>query len=351
VTDKQDTQEKGGKKLSSKTKKTTKKYSKQFAEDLYVNMLRIRLFETKAKDSFSKGEIAGNLHLAIGQEASDVGACFALEKTDYITSTHRGHGHALAKGAESKYALAEIFGKKTGYCGGKGGSMHIAECDELRSLGANGIVGAGLPIAAGSALASRVFGDEHVTLCFFGEGASNQGWLQESLNMSAIWKLPVVFFCQNNGYGISTAIDRVAATKDIATRAKGFDVPAKVIDGNDVFAVYEAVKEATAHARAGKGPYFIEAKTFRHEGHFCGDAALYRPKSYLEEAKEKDALLNMQEYMLNNGFTQAEIDKLDQAMHEEIEAAYQFAMDSEFPDPSEVYTDVYAMDNERCVLR
>lgn len=319
--------------------------------DLYTMMVRNRKFETKVGESFTKGQVAGNLHLAIGQEASDVGAIYALEPTDYITSTHRGHGHALTKGGDSRYAMAEIFGKKTGYCKGKGGSMHIAEVEKLRSLGANGIVGAGIPIAAGSALASRMFGDTHVTLCLFGDGASNQGWLQESMNMAALWKLPVVFFCENNGWGVSTAIERVTCIADIADRAKGFDIPGKVVDGNDVLAVYEVVKEAVEYARAGNGPSLIEAKTFRHEGHFCGDIAAYRPAEYLVEAKNKDAIDRMRKTLLDNGFTQSEIDKIDDAMTKEIDKAYEFAMESPFPDPSEALTDVYSMDNERCVAR
>ncbi|MCL2616356.1 MAG: thiamine pyrophosphate-dependent dehydrogenase E1 component subunit alpha [Defluviitaleaceae bacterium] len=328
-----------------------KEYPKEMIKEMYTKMLRIRLFESRAKEAFTKGEIAGNLHLAIGQEAADVGACYALKPTDFITSTHRGHGHAIAKGADSRYALAEIFGKKTGYCGGKGGSMHITDVKGLSSLGANGIVGAGIPIGAGSALASRLFGDTHVTLCMFGDGASNQGWFQEAMNMSARWKLPAVFYCQNNGYGVSTAIDRVTDVKDIATRAKGHEIPGKVVDGNDVIAVYEAVQEAVEYARAGNGPYLVEAKTFRHEGHFCGDAALYRPAEYMDTANEKDAITRTRKLMLESGITKAEIDEIDKAIAIEIEEAYKFATESAFPDHSEVLTDVYAMDNERCVVR
>jgi pyruvate dehydrogenase E1 component alpha subunit len=229
--------------------------------------------------------------------------------------------------------------------------MHIAEFKQLRSLGANGIVGASFSIAAGSALASKVFGDKHVTLCFFGDGASNEGSFQESLNMAAIWKLPVVFFCTNNGYGISTPIGNVISTKDIADRAKGFDVPGIVVDGNDAIAVYEVVKAAVARARAGKGPSIVEAKTFRNQGHYSGDPATYRPASYMEEANKKDALMRMRKTMLEMEFVQSEIDKIERAVDKEIEEAYQFAMDSAFPDPSEATTNVYAMDNERSVAR
>ena len=327
-----------------------KKYPKEMQSELYFTMLKIRKFEEKAEESFAKGILWGGLHMCIGQEACDVGAVYALESTDYITSTHRGHGHALAKGFDTGRCMAEIFGKKTGYCGGKGGSMHIADA-QLRSLGANGIVGAGIPIAAGSALASKVLGDKHVTLCFFGDAASNQGGFHEAMNMAAAWKLPVVFFCENNGYGISVAIETVTNTKDIAARAKGYDVPGKVVDGNDVFAVYEAIKEAVEHARAGNGPSLIEGKTFRHKGHFYGDSAWYRPAEYMEKANAQDAIARMRKYMLENGFAQAEIDELDQAVFDEIQKAYEFAVSSDYPDPSEAITDVYSADNERCVAR
>ena len=328
-----------------------KKYSKQTLKDIYTTMYKIRAFESKAGESFGKGLVAGNLHLAIGQEASDVGACYALEPTDYIAGTHRGHGQAIAKGADTRYMMAEIFGKKTGYCGGKGGSMHIAEFKNLRSLGANGIVGASFFISAGSALASKVLGDNHVTLCFFGDGAANEGSFQETVNMSAIWKLPVVFFCENNVYGVSTDIKRVISTKNIADRAKGFDVPGKTIDGNDALVVYEAVKEAVDYARAGNGPSIIEAQTFRHQGHYSGDPAAYRPASYLEEANKKDALVKMCKLILESGGTQSEIDEINHAVDNEIEEAYNFAMNSDFPDPAEAITNVYSMDNERSVAR
>ena len=227
-------------------------YSKEMLKELYSRMVRIRTFETKAADCFSKGMVAGNQNLAIGQAASDVGACDVLQNEDYMASTHRGHGHALATGSESKYMMAEIFGKKTGYCHGKGGSMHIADFENLNSLGANGIVGASFAIAAGSALASKVMGDSHVSLCFFGDGASNEGTFLEVMNMAALWKLPVIFFCENNGYGVSTAIERVSCTEHIAQRAEGFGIPAKIVDGNDPIEVYEAIGEAAERARKAK---------------------------------------------------------------------------------------------------
>ena len=267
------------------------KYEKDFLLKLYGGMVRVRRFEEKAADCFTKGMLAGNIHLCIGQEASVVGSNAALRPTDYITSTHRGHGHLLGKGADSKKMMAELFGKSTGYCRGKGGSMHAADVG-LGILGANGIVGAGIPIATGSAMASKIMGTDEVTLCFFGDGASNQGTFHESINMAAAWHLPVVYLCENNHYGVSTEIHRVTNTDTIAVRAKAYDIPGVTVDGCDVLAVYEAVKKAVAHARAGKGPYLVENIVYRWQGHYCGDPAAYRPKEYLEEAHEHDPIAN-----------------------------------------------------------
>ncbi len=329
-----------------------KKYAKEMLMDMYKMMLRIRAFETRAAECFTKGMLAGNIHLCIGQEAVPTGACFALEKEDYMTSTHRGHGHCIAKGADLDKMLAELFGKKTGYCKGKGGSMHIADVAGLHSLGANGIVGAGIPIAAGSALASKIKGDKHVTLCFFGDSASNQGTFHEAVNMAAAWKLPVVFLCENNGYGVSVNIHSVTNTDTIAVRAKAYDIPGKTVDGNDPITVYEAVKEAVDYARAGNGPSIVECMTFRHQGHYCGDPANYRPKEYMQQAHQKDALINMRKRLLEEKIaTEEEIVAIEKAVEEELEAAYEFANQSAYPDPSEAITDVYSSDNERSVVR
>ena len=230
------------------------KYSDKMLLDIYGTMLRIRRFEEKAAECFTKGMLAGNIHLSIGQEAVAAGACAALDAADYITSTHRGHGHCLAKGGDPRLMMAELFGKGSGYCKGKGGSMHIAELENLHILGANGIVGAGIPIATGSALASKIRKDRCVTLCFFGDSASNQGTFHESVNMAAAWKLPVVYLCENNGYGVSTAIGRVTNTDCISVRAKAYNIPGVTVDGTDPIAVYEAVKEAAGRARGGEGP-------------------------------------------------------------------------------------------------
>lgn len=326
-------------------------YEKDFLLQLYGGMVRVRLFEEKAADCFTKGMLAGNIHLCIGQEASVVGSNAALRPTDYITSTHRGHGHLLGKGADSKKMMAELFGKSTGYCKGKGGSMHAADVS-LGILGANGIVGAGIPIATGSALTSKIKGTDEVTLCFFGDGASNQGTFHESINMAAAWKLPVVYLCENNHYGVSTEIHRVTNTEDIAVRAKAYDIPGVTVDGSDVLQVYEAVKEAVEYARSGKGPYLVENVVYRWQGHYCGDPAVYRPKSYLEEAHKNDPILNFRTKLLKEGLaTEAELDAVYKEKTDEIEAAYEFADSSPYPDVSEAFTDVYCEDNEECVAR
>lgn len=327
-----------------------KKYPKDMLIGMYENMVRIRKFESKAAEAFTKGLCAGNIHLCIGQEATAVGAISALEKRDFITSTHRGHGHTIAKGARTDKALAELFGKVTGYCKGKGGSMHIADMT-LGHLGANGIVGAGLPIATGSALASKIKGTDEVTMCLFGDSASNQGTFHEAVNMAAAWKLPVVYLCENNGYGVSVAIQTVTNTDTIAVRAKGYDIPGVTVDGNDPLAVYEAAKKAVDYARAGNGPSIVECKTFRHQGHYCGDPAQYRPASYLEEATKKDAIDGFGKYLLENGFKQKDLDAVNKAMDEEIEAAFVFSQESPYPDVATVTDDVYAMDNDRSVAR
>ncbi len=327
------------------------KYSKEFLLGLLETMYRIRKFEEKAAECFMKGMLAGNIHLCIGQEGSTAGAAAALEERDYITSTHRGHGHCIAKGAKSDLSIAELFGKKTGYCKGKGGSMHIVDVD-LGILGANGIVGAGIPIAAGSGLASKIMGSDAVTMCFFGDSASNQGTFHESINMAAAWDLPVVFLCENNGYGVSVPIHKVTNTETLAVRAKAYDIPGVTVDGSDPLAVYEAAKKAVARARSGKGPSLVETLVYRWQGHYCGDPAAYRPKEYLEEAHRKDPIKLFSKRLVDEGAATAdEVNELDAAVTAEIEAAAAWADSCEYPDPAEALTDVYSTDNERCVVR
>jgi len=327
-----------------------KKYSKEMVLSLYSTMVRIRKFETTLTECFTKGMLYGNIHTSIGQEAVAAGVNKALEKTDFITCTHRGHGQMIAKGAKTDIMMAELFGRKTGYCKGKGGSMHVADVS-LGILGANGIVGAGIPIATGSGLASKVKGTKEVSVAIFGDAASNQGTFHEAINMAAAWKLPVVYLVENNNYGVSTNIHIVTNTDTIAVRAKGYDIPGVTVDGNDPLAVYEAVKEAVAYARQGNGPSIVECMTWRMRGHYEGDPASYRPKEITEEWAKKDPIDNFKKYLLDEGIDEKEIDDIDEAATKEIEAAVQFALESPLPDPSEVTTDVYSSDNERCVER
>ncbi len=309
---------------------------------MYTTMLRIRRFEEKVVELFAQGKIPGFVHSYIGEEAVAAGACAALEPTDYITSTHRGHGHLIAKGGDLKYMMAELYGKKTGYCKGKGGSMHIADVD-LGILGANGIVGAGIPIATGAALSSQLQKNGRVALCFFSDGASNRGTFHEGINMASIWKLPVVFLCENNMYGISMPQKRGMAIEDIADRASAYGIPGVVVDGNDVIAVYEAVKEAVKRARSGGGPTLIEAKTARWRGHFEGDPQIYRTPEEIEEWKKKCPIKRFEEKLLKMGVLNEEkIKEIEDMIAKEIEEAVKFAEESPYPEPEEALEDVYA---------
>src|SRR5712691_2605988 len=249
--------------------------SKQRLLDMLRRMLTIRRFEERVKKEFADTNVKGFVHLYIGEEAVAVGVCSSLRKDDYVTSTHRGHGHCIAKGVDVRGMMAELFGKKTGTCKGKGGSMHIADL-ELGMLGANGIVGGGPPLACGSGLTAKVNKTDQVTICFFGDGASEQGTLHESLNLASIWKLPVIFVAENNGYAESTPAHYHCSVENIADRASGYNMPGVTLDGNDIFAVYEAAHEAVTRARAGQGPSLLECKTYRFNGHFEGDAQTYK---------------------------------------------------------------------------
>ena len=334
------------------TKKNTgEKYSKEQLLGFYRTMVRIREFEEHAAECFTKGMLAGNIHLSIGQEAAAAGAFAAIEEKDFFTSTHRGHGHAIARGMDPKKCMAELFGKKTGYCKGKGGSMHIADMAKCNHLGANGIVGAGQPISAGSALASKIMGDDSVTVGCFGDGATNEGSFHEALNMAAAWHLPMVWFIENNCYGVSTEIHRVTNTPDLASRAAAYGVAYSVVDGTDATAVYEAMKEAMDHARSGQGPYLVEAKVYRYQGHYCGDPAVYRPKEYMEEAMKKDGIMKLGQRLLDAGVTQEELDAIKAEAEAEMDEAVKFADESPYPDPASVLDDMYVADNERCVAR
>lgn len=316
--------------------------SKKTLISMYETMNKIRMFEQRLQDLFAASEIPGFVHLYLGEEAVATGACAALTDADMITSTHRGHGHLLAKGGDLKLMMAEIFGRKTGYCKGKGGSMHIADLD-LGILGANGIVGGGGPLATGAALAAKYRKNHDVAMCFFGDGASNQGTTQESLNLASAWKLPLVFVNENNGYGISCPQCKSMAVVDIADRAAAYDMPGVVVDGNDVLAVYEAVSEAVKRARKGEGPSLIECKTYRWRGHFEGDACTYRCAEELEEWKAKDPIPRFEEKLIENKtFTQEEADKIKAQIAKDIDEAVEYAKQSPMPSADELMDDVYA---------
>nr|WP_320192450.1 thiamine pyrophosphate-dependent dehydrogenase E1 component subunit alpha [uncultured Desulfobacter sp.] len=315
--------------------------NEQMVEMLHT-MIKIRNFEDRVQKFFADGKIPGFVHLYLGEEAIAAGACACLRDTDYITSTHRGHGHVIAKGGDLNLMMAEIFGRTTGYCKGKGGSMHIADVD-LGILGANGIVGGGGPIANGAALAIKYRGQDNVAVCFFGDGASNQGTTQEALNLASAWKLPVVFVNENNGYGISCPTSKSMAVTDIADRASAYDMPGVVVDGNDVLAVYEAVFEAVKRARNGQGPSLIECKTYRWRGHFEGDACVYRSEAELEAWKEKDPVALYEKKLVEEEImtTQA-LEALNKKVRDALDAAVSFALESPLPDVSDLTQDVYA---------
>ncbi len=310
--------------------------------DMYRVMVRIRAFEERAYKDFTGGRIPGVLHLYTGEEAVATGACANLRPDDYITSTHRGHGHVIAKGAKTDRMMAELHGKKTGYCKGRGGSMHIADTD-IGILGANGIVGGGIPIAGGAALSAQKRGTDQVCLCFFGDGASNTTRFHEGINLASIWKLPVVYVIENNLYGESTHVSYAMNIPNVADRACAYGIPGKIVDGNDVLAVYETVGEAVARARKGEGPTIVECKTYRWHGHYIGDPETYKPKEEVEEWKKKDPIPRFQKYLIENKILSEEgTNKIDLEMNEEIDQAVKFADESPFPEPEETLEDVYA---------
>jgi len=309
---------------------------------LYEKMATIRAFELKAVELFAAGQIPGFVHLYLGEEAIATGVCANLEQKDYIASTHRGHGHLIAKGGNLNFMMAELLGRTTGYCKGKGGSMHIADVD-LGILGANGIVGAGMPIATGAAFACKYKENGAVAVAFFGDGASDRATFHESLNLASIWKLPVVFVCENNGWAISNAQQNHQNITDISDRASGYGIPGVSVDGNDVIAVYEAAGAAIERARRGEGPTLIECKTWRWRGHFEGDPGAYKDPKDQEEWLAKDPIPRLEKNLLKLKFaTQAALDKVKAEAREKVEAAVQFAEGSPQPDPGELLTDVYA---------
>jgi len=310
--------------------------------DMYTVMLRIRMFEERVAKEFADGNIPGFCHLYIGEEAVAAGVCANLKPTDYITSTHRGHGHAIAKGASTNRMMAELFGRKTGYNNGKGGSMHVADTG-IGILGANGIVGAGTVIAGGAALSALVRGTDQVVACFLGDGATNNGRFHEGVNLAACLQLPVIYVIENNLYAESTRITDSCRVKDLADKAAAYGIPGVSVDGNDVLAVYEAAGEAVNRARKGKGPTILECKTYRWRGHYEGDPQVYKPKSEVEEWLKKDPISRLQKQLVETGImAEQKADRVKQEIIDEVERAVKFARESPFPDPEEALEGVYA---------
>lgn len=302
----------------------------------------IRAFEEMAESLYAQGKIHGTMHLSIGQEASAVGACLALRDDDYILSTHRGHGHCLAKGADPNLMMAEFMGKEAGYCRGRGGSMHIADLAS-GNLGANGIVAGGLPLSTGVGLSINLQQTGRVCLTFFGDGAANEGAFHESLNLAAIWALPVVYLCENNQYAMSMPVERGFPIAQISKRAVAYGIPGVTVDGNDLFAVYEAVKEAVERARAGAGPSLIEAVTYRWRGHSKSDNQRYRTRAEVKAWQERDPITRLGRRLVALGTTsEEELEALADEAEAAIEASVAFAEAAEGPDPATIMEDVYA---------
>ena len=308
---------------------------------MYRNMLRIRRFEERLAEESARGNIPGLLHLYVGEEAVAVGACSALRKDDYITSTHRGHGHCIAKGGDLRKMMAELFAKETGYCKGRGGSMHIAAPD-IGIVGCSAIAGAGIPIAAGVGLSSKLRKTDQVCVSFFGDGASNTGAFHEGMNLAALWQLPVVYVLENNLYAISTPALKSSKLKNISDRAAAYGMPAAVADGMDVLSVYEAVWQAVERARRGEGPTLVECKTYRFRGHHEGDpkrGETYRTKQEMDEWEKRDCILRLGEKLIKERkSTQAELDAINQEVMKEIDDAVAFAKESPSPKPEDVMT-------------
>lgn len=315
--------------------------AKQKLALIYERMCLIRKFEDHVHQEFSRGVVPGFVHLYAAEEAVAVGVIANLRDDDFITSTHRGHGHCIAKGVDIREMLAEVFGKKGGSCKGKGGSMHIADMSK-GMLGANGVVGAGLPLACGAALSAKLRGTNQVTVCFFGDGASNQGTFHESVNLASIWNLPVVFLAENNGYAETTSTDYSMRVANISDRASAYGMPGETVDGMDVFAVYDAAEQAIARARAGNGPTLLECKTYRFYGHFEGDSMKYRSKQEEQAYRDRDPLKQFCERVLADGvFTEPDLTAIEQKAEAMMEEAKAFTDKSPMPEPQECLDNVY----------
>ena len=313
--------------------------------DMYKRMWRIRLFEEQAEYQSSQGKVMGALHTYIGEEGVGVPICAHLQDTDYITSTHRGHGHCIAKGADINRMMAELFGRSTGYCKGKGGSMHIADF-KVGMLGANGIVAGGFGLATGAGLAAQLRGSGQVAVCFFGDGAANRGPFHENINIGAVWKLPVVYVCENNQFAQWTPQKDVTLVTDIANMSPAYGIPGVQVDGMDPLAVYEAAGEAIERARRGEGPTLLECKTYRFHGHNFGDPQQYRTREEIAEwADNRDPIKHLAAHMRDAGILDdAQDADVQKTVQDEITAAVRFAESSPYPTPDELYKDVYSYD-------
>ena len=317
------------------------KYSKEFLLEMYRKMVLIRQFEDRVKFLFLEGIMPGTIHQCQGQEASAVGVCMALNEDDVITSTHRPHGHAIAKGVTIQSMMDELFGKATGCCKGKGGSMHLGDIDK-GMIPAIAIVGGNIPVATGVALAFKMRNEKRVAVSFMGDGATNEGAFHEGVNMGAIWNLPVLYVVENNLYGASTPVGMVVRTEKISDRASIYKIPGVTVDGNDPIAVYEAAKEAVERAKNGEGPTLLELMTYRITGHSRRDPALYQPKEERQEAKENEPIGRFKKYLLDNKITEeAVLDQIDTQIEEEIEEVVEQAQKAPEPKPEDALEDMY----------
>lgn len=308
---------------------------------LYQQMVVIRRLEEKCAELYQQGKIGGFLHLYIGQEATGVGVIAARQPQDNVITAYRDHGIAVACGMAPKVALAEMLGKMTGCCKGKGGSMHLAD-KSLNFWGGHAIVGAHIALSTGIALANKYRHEDAVTLCFFGDGATNIGYFHEALNLAAVWDLPIVFVCENNQYGMGTSIDRASAVPEMRQKAEGYGIPNARVDGMELLAVKEATATAIAHARSGKGPYFLESLTYRYRGHSMGDPERYRKQDEVRKWQVDDPIGKFEKVLLEAGVKQAEIEQRETDAETIIADAVRFAEESPFPPPEELWTDIYA---------
>lgn len=314
---------------------------KQTILDWYRQMVLIRRFEQRCSELYQMGKIGGFLHLYIGQEAVAVGSINARQENDHVITAYRDHGHALVVGSDTGQVMAELLGKSTGLSKGKGGSMHLADV-ERRYWGGHAVVGAHLPLATGIALAEQYNETDAAVLCYFGDGATNIGYFHESLNLAGVWDLPVLFICENNQYGMGTAVKRASSTADIMTKASGYNIPASQVDGMDVFKVHEATKKALKAIRNGEGPQFLEVLTYRFEGHSMGDPLRYRTKEEVKKWREDDPIGVLERHILNEELADKdELEKIDKSVEEELDEAVAFAEKSPLPEPEELFTDIY----------